>query len=318
MDTPAPQDLALVAADGTRLAATHFPAGGRQWLVVAGATAVPRGFYRRFAVWAQTRSLDVLTLDYRGIGGSRPPSLRGYAPDYLDWGRQDLAAAIDWASARGPVWLVGHSYGGHALGLLPDPTRVRAAWIFGGGAGWHGWMPRAERLRVLALWHVIGPVAGRILGYQPMRRLGIGEDLPLSIFRQWRRWSSFPGYFFDDPEAREVAAGFDRVRFPVAAANADDDLWALPRSRDAFFSRFRGTVVERVDLAPAARGLRAVGHMGYFRPDVGAVLWPLALAWLEAHGLHGVRDGHAVVPAAPQAADAPGLRRGSDAVSSAP
>lgn len=285
MDTAPPQDFHLVAVDGTRIAATHFAATGRQWLVVAGATAVPRGFYRRFATWTQSHGIDVLTLDYRGVGGSRPPSLRGYAPDYLDWGRQDLAAALDWASARGPVWLVGHSYGGHALGLLPEPGKVRAAWIFGCGAGWHGWMPVGERLRVLALWHLLAPLAGRVLGYMPMRRMGIGEDLPLSIVGQWRRWCSFPGYFFDDPQARAVAAGFDRVRFPVAAANADDDAWALPRSRDAFFAGFRATEVERFDLARAAHGLRAIGHMGYFRPEAGAALWPRALAWLATHGL---------------------------------
>ena len=281
------QPLALTAADGTALAATVFAAAGPDWLVVGGATAVPRGFYRRFAEHAQARGVNVLTLDYRGIGGSRPARLRGYAPDYADWARQDLAAAVAHAAARGPVYWVGHSYGGHALGLLPPAQRdaVRAAYVVAGGAGWHGWMPRSERLKVLLLWHGVGPVATRLLGYQPLKRLGIGEDLPASIYRQWKRWCSYPRYFFDDPEAAELVRGFGDVTLPIAAANALDDWWALPPSRDAFFAGYRNAPVQAIDIDPRAEGLREIGHMGYFRPQVGAVLWPRMLGWLQGQGL---------------------------------
>lgn len=289
--TPPPaeggQPLVLRAADGTALAATVFPADGPDWLVVGGATAVPRGFYRRFAEHAQSRGVNVLTLDYRGIGGSRPATLRGYRPDYADWARQDLAAAVAHAAARGPVYLVGHSYGGHAIGLLPPAQReaLRAAYVVAGGAGWHGWMPRTEQLKVLLLWHVIGPVATTLLGYQPLKRLGIGEDLPVSVYRQWKRWCSFPRYFHDDPRARELVRGFADVRLPIAAANALDDWWALPASRDAFFSGYPHAPVQAITLDPRAEGLREIGHMGYFRPQVGAVLWPRLLGWLQTKGL---------------------------------
>ena len=281
------QALQLTAADGTLLAATAYPAKGTDWIVVGGATAVPRGFYRRFAEHAQQRGVNVLTLDYRGIGGSRPASLRGYLPDYADWARQDLAAAVAYAAARGPVYLVGHSYGGHAIGLLPAAQReqLRAAYVVAGGAGWHGWMPRSEQLKVLLLWHVIGPVATTLLGYQPLRRLGIGEDLPVSIYRQWKRWCSFPRYFHDDPTATELVRGFAEVRLPIAAANALDDGWALPASRDAFFSGYTNAPLQTIDIDPRAEGLREIGHMGYFRPQVGAVLWPRMLGWLQQQGM---------------------------------
>jgi predicted alpha/beta hydrolase len=283
---PAALPLTLTAADGTRLAATHHPAAGtgEGWIVVGSATAVPRGFYRRFAEAAQARGLHVLTLDYRGIGGSAPRSLRGYAPRYADWGRLDLAAAVRHAADRGPTALVGHSFGMHALGMLPEPHRLLAAHLSAGGAGWHGHMPRAEQWRVQLLWRLLGPASAAVLGYVPMKALGIGENLPLSVFRQWRAWCRFPRYFFDDPDSRDLAARFAEVRVPIRAVNATDDLWAPPRSRDAFLEGFTRAPIEREDVAPAALGM-PVGHMGYFRPGPGGWLWPRTFRWLAAKGL---------------------------------
>jgi predicted alpha/beta hydrolase len=279
------EDITLRAADGYKLAATHFPAASAQFIVIGSATAVPRGFYRRFAQYAQQRGVNVIATDYRGIGGSAPRSLRGFLPDYADWSRLDLAAAVDYALARGKAWLVGHSLGGHAIGQLPDANLLEAAYVCGSGAGWHGYMPKSEQRKVWLLWNLIGPVATRLLGYQPMSKFGLGEDIPVSIYRQWKRWCQYPRYFFDDPEAAHITHGFAQVKIPIAAAVSVDDLWAPPASRDAFFSGFSGAQVERIDLSPQQLGALHIGHMGYFRAAVGERLWPQMIAWLEAYGL---------------------------------
>ena len=281
---PAAEPLPLAAADGFRLMALRYAAQGRPrgHLVVAGATGVPQGFYRRFAQHAAAQGFHVLTLDYRGIGLSRPASLRGFEMDYLDWARLDLAAAVDAVPEDGlPLVMVGHSYGGHAFGLLPNHARVARFATFATGAGWHGWMPWAERLRVLAMWRVLGPLLTRWKGYLPWSLLGMGEDLPLPVYRQWRRWCGFPRYFFDDPALHglRLADRFAAVRTPIWALNALDDHWAPPASRDAFMAAYRNAACRRVDLHPASLGLRRIGHMGYFRPSARP-LWDETLAWL--------------------------------------
>ena len=167
-----PTALTLTTADGYPIAATRYPAQGqvRGHLVMAGATGVPQGFYRRFAEFAGTQGYAVMTLDYRGIGRSRPVSLKGFRMDYLDWGRQDLAAAVDAMSTPGlPLYVVGHSYGGHAFGLLPNHHKVAALYTFATGAGWHGWMPLAERVRVVLLWRVLGPLIVKAKGGRAQR-----------------------------------------------------------------------------------------------------------------------------------------------------
>jgi predicted alpha/beta hydrolase len=290
------QDITLTAADGYALAATlHTPTqaaldaktGRPQYIVIGCATAVPRGFYRRFCEYAASVGLHAIAADYRGIGGSKRGSLNGFEMNYADWSRYDLAAAVQYAHERGEVYLVGHSLGGHAIGQLPDPGMLKAAYVCGVGAGWAGWMPLAERIKVWCLWNVIGPVATQLLGYQPMSKFGIGEDIPLSVYRDWKRWCSFPRYFFDDaaPDAREIAKQFERVRIPIAAAVSVDDLWAPPKSRDAFFSGFVNASIDNLDLQPATLGVGQIGHMGYFRKEVGGALWPQIIQWLQLHGL---------------------------------
>ena len=274
----------LVAADGYRLTALRYRAGGlpQGRIVLAGATGVPQRFYRRFAQHAAAQGFETLTLDYRGIGLSRPAELRGFEMDYRDWARLDLAAAVDACPADGvPLFMVGHSYGGHAFGLLPNHARVAGLYTFATGAGWHGWMPPLERLRVLLMWRVLGPVLTRWKGYLPWSLLGMGEDLPLGVYRQWRHWCQFPRYFFDDPElAAEVQAQFAAVRTPIVAANALDDHWAPPASRDAFMAGYRQAGWRALDIAPVAP-LGPIGHMGYFRPAAQA-LWAPVLAWFSS------------------------------------
>jgi predicted alpha/beta hydrolase len=64
---PAPHALSLVAPDGQPLAATLYASDDpKAVVVIAGATAVPQGFYRRFAESLAARGSTAVTFDYRG------------------------------------------------------------------------------------------------------------------------------------------------------------------------------------------------------------------------------------------------------------
>ncbi len=260
----------------------YIASGPRKgYLIVAGATGVPQRFYKRFAQFAAQRGLEVWTLDYRGVGLSKPATLRGFDMNYLDWARLDLAALLAHLSAQGdaPIWMVGHSYGGHAFGLVPGKAHVQRFATFATGAGWHGWMSLPERLRVLLMWRVVGPLIVKAKGYLAWSLLGMGEDLPRAVFMQWRHWCQWPRYFFDDPEQAHLAAEFATVTIPIRAINARDDAWAPPSSRDAFMAAYSKASVEAITIEPASLGMPSIGHMGYFRPQAHA-LWQETLDWL--------------------------------------
>lgn len=280
------QELTLLAADGYPINARLYAATGiiKGQIIVAGATGVGQQFYRRFAEYARGQGFNVLTLDYRGVGQSAPKQLKGFQMDFADWGQLDLAAAVDFMHREdSPLFLVGHSYGGHALGLLPNHKKISRCYTLGTGAGWHGWMPLAERLKVQFMWSVIFPPLVAWKGYLPWKMLGMGEDMPLDVYRQWKRWCGMPNYFFDDPLVR---AGrkmqYSQVRTPITAAVALDDLWALPVSRDAFMQFYEGAPVTHRDIDPQAYNLAMgdIGHMGYFR-SAAQPIWAEILQWFN-------------------------------------
>ena len=282
LSPPVMESIAIPARDGFPLAARLFVPAGQPLatLIVAGATGVPQGFYRRFAQFAAERGFRVVTFDYRGIGESAVADLAKLDASFTDWARLDLAAiVVAFHQDDLPLHLVGHSFGGHALGFLPNHDKVSKLLGCGVGAGWHGWMPKGESRKVWLIWNVVLPPLVKWYGYAPMKRLGVGENLPTGVYRQWRRWCSFRHYLFDDPRAKQEAQGFSEVKTAILAVNALDDLWAQPASRQAFIQGYRQAPRLTLDLTPADFGV-AIGHMGYFRAECQP-LWDEALNWLH-------------------------------------
>lgn len=272
--------ITLTAGDGYKLSATRFNAvtDEKARIVVAGATGVHQKYYSRFAEYARKRGFSTLTFDYRGIGESRPETLKGFNASYLDWAQLDLAAAVDEMKHESlPLFIAGHSFGGHAFGLLPNHHHVKKFYVFATGSGWAGWMPRFERVRVLILWHLILPIIVKIKGFMAWSWLGMGEDLPLNVYRQWKYWCRYPHYFFDDPAMKETVACYQNIRTPIKAANSLDDVWATPESRDAFISGYSNAPIETWDIDLMDQ-LGHIGHMGYFKP-FATPLWDDMLQW---------------------------------------
>ena len=256
------------ASDGYPLIGTLYTPehGIKANIVLCSATGVPQAFYRRFAEYATQFGYQVLTFDYRGVAQSAPKQLKGFKMSYLDWGTLDLAAAIDFlAQDPIPLFMVGHSYGGQALGLAPNHAKVTAMYCFGTGAGWHGYMPFKEKMKVQVIWNIIFPPMVAVTGYLPWSKLNMGADLPIGVYQQWRKWCKNPTYFFADPEQHALIAQYAQVKTPIYAVSALDDDWALPNSRHAFMQHYRQAPMQFINISASDYGLKEIGHMGYFR-----------------------------------------------------
>ena len=81
--------VAIDCADGVRLGGHLWTAaqpGRHGTLIVNAATGVAAGYYHAYAGFLASHGFDVLTWDYRGIGLSRPASLRRLNHRWRDWG----------------------------------------------------------------------------------------------------------------------------------------------------------------------------------------------------------------------------------------
>lgn len=268
------ETIELVASDGYRLAADlALPAGEPHTAVLlAPAMAVPRRLYRAFMDHLATQGFAVLVLDYRGIGGSAPPSLRGFKASLLDWARLDLQAGLDLLKARFPsvptVWF-GHSVGGQLLGLLKadnGPPVERALLVAAQSGYWRNWgMPAS--FGMFSLWHAM-PAVTAMAGCLPMRMLGQGLDVPAGVANQWADWGRDPRYIGKAAVELQDAA-FHHLAVPVRAVSVTDDAYAPAASIPPLLALYTRTAPEIVSLAPGDVGLPVIGHFGAFkRPEI--------------------------------------------------
>lgn len=270
-------EITLTARDGYRLGATRFEGGERPVLVLP-ATGVPQSYYAKFATYLAGRGFDVLTFDYRGIGRSLHGPIRGLRARMRDWALLDASAAFQYFET-GKSRIVGHSFGGQALGLLPEPERIGAALVVGSQSGyWRHW-PAKGRAWMWPVTHFALPALSRLHGYFPGSRLGFGEDLPQGVAIEWARWCRHPRYLVGALGAEER---YRRVRSRLRAYAISDDPFAPARAVQALLELYpnaRGEV-RRVD--PGELGVKTVGHFGFFRETFRDSLWREAADWLES------------------------------------
>jgi predicted alpha/beta hydrolase len=278
-----PESIRIRARDGQALAGDLFlPAGvPRAAVVIAPAMGVPRGYYGPFAACLARQGMAALTLDYRGVGGSRHGPLRTCRATLRDWGEHDLGGAADLLAGRMPgvplLW-VGHSVGGQLLGLLAG-VDVAGALLVGAQSGhWRHWSG-TWRWRMWLLWHALIPGLVPVLGRLPAAILGGGEDIPPGVALEWAAWGRAPDYVMSHARPRGGLA-FATLAAPILSWAISDDPFAPLASVEAL-AGFYSAARARVRLVrPADVGARTIGHFGFFRARFEPTLWREAALFL--------------------------------------
>lgn len=269
--------MTLTAADGYRLGATLFE-GGERAVLVMPASGVPQSYYAKFATYLASRGFTVLTFDYRGIGRSLHGDIRRLEARMRDWALLDARAGFEFLEGN-PVFIVGHSFGGQALGLLPQLERIGAALIVGSQSGyWRHW-PALGRAWMWPVTHFALPALSRLHGYFPGSRFGFGEDLPKGVAVEWASWCRHPRYLVGALAAEER---YRRFAAPLRAYAISDDAFAPRPAVAALLALYPNARSEIREVHPATMGVRSVGHFGFFREAFRDSLWREAADWLES------------------------------------
>jgi predicted alpha/beta hydrolase len=283
-------DSQVETADGSSLAATVYNARGSDTVVlINSATAVPRHFYRRFAEHVQRHGWTAVTYDYRGIGDSRPSSLRGFKATMRDWAFLDMTAMVEWVHSNlspDRLFAVGHSFGGQTPGMIENASSIDAMVGVSAQSGYWGVQGGSEPAKIRFIVTVAIPVLARIAGYLPWSWFGAGEDLPKGVALEWARWCRSPNYLLDDAEL--PLERFRTFNAPVLAYSIDDDVWGTARSVDDMMRAYPN--VTRRHIRPSDFKLKRLQHMGFFR-DGSQDIWLETLNWLDRAAREPISTG---------------------------
>jgi len=274
-------------------AADGFILGGFTWrqgaqdaacpvVIINAATSVRCRHYSRFADYLFANGFNVITYDYRGIGESRPASLKDLRASWSDWGALDFEAMLKRAQREfpgQPIDVVGHSFGGCAAGLAASGTVIRRLVTVGAQfAYWRDYAP-AHRWRMFGKWHVVMPLLTLICGYFPGKRLGWLEDTPAGVVRDWS--TPTPRYEQRPSGQERHVKAFAAVTAKLLAISISDDPYGTVPAIERLLGYFTGSTRTHLRIDPKDIGEAQVGHFAFFRSSYQATLWPIALSWLQ-------------------------------------
>ncbi|MEO7991187.1 MAG: alpha/beta fold hydrolase [Chryseolinea sp.] len=266
--------------DSILLEAESNPKGVVQ---LAGGTGIKKEFYLNFARYLCEQGYHVLLFDYRGIGGSKPKSLRGFKALNHEWGQKDMAAILDWLTQRYnnlPTFLIGHSAGGQQLGMMDNHHRFSKALLISCSTGYWKWLSSPYKYFTLFIWQGLAPIMLSTVGYLPASWFGLGEDLPKGVAAEWRSWCMNQQYFGKYFGTTIQKQFYSEVKIPLHFLFPEDDTIATDRtvqSLRGFYSE-AFTSVEKIMLED--HKLRKIGHLGFFSRKVKEKLWNKALIFL--------------------------------------
>ena len=281
------ETLTIHCQDGYALAARfyasdrtqpHFP------ILVCPATGITMQFYHHFNTWLQAQGYDVLCFDFRGIGQSLHDALKDSKASIVQWGQLDIPAAIDallYKTQAEKVILLGHSAGGQLLGIVPNHHKVAQVIAVSGSTGHVKGLKGRTKLLAPLMFDVIFPIGRYTIGYGPTQAIGMGENLPKDVAREWAQFCSQPGYVIN-AIGKTISAAQDyhaEIRLPITAIWPTDDEIATEANVKDLLRLYPNAHTKIVELNPQQYGHSSIGHMLMFKRS-HQNLWPIIAAEL--------------------------------------
>lgn len=257
-------------------------------------TATKTSFYIPFAKYLSQEGFHVLLWNYRGFCESNNGKLVGSTYKYSDIGRYDIPAAIEYVARTFPdlaLYCIGHSAGGQQIGLAGNHNKLAGLVAVASSAGYFPYMPFSYRLKAYFFFFIFSPLASRIFGYVPAKRLRLMEDLSGPMAKEWGAWCAKKEFLFSPKfYGHTVPEGaFKDLGFPIHVISADDDEICTELNIESFWKNVHSEkeiTFTRYCTKDFPQG--KIGHFGYFRKENNEI-WADILQTLNLFQLKGNR-----------------------------
>lgn len=267
--------------DGYQLAAQFYPAQQKDInalpILICPATGITKTFYHAFAEWLSQQGYNVLSFDFRGIGESLHGTLKDSTASINDWGMLDIPAAIETLLKRTnaeKVIIVGHSAGGQLLGITPNYHKVAKVLAIAGSTGHIKGLKGKTKLLAPVMFNVIFPISSLFKGYGATQFIGMGENLPKNVAKQWAEFCSKPGYVMNAVGKSIFEDYHQEIQCPITSFWASDDEIATHTNVKDLLRLYPNAKTKLVELNPQKHGYKQIGHMLMFKKS-HQKLWSL-------------------------------------------
>lgn len=260
-------------------------------VIINSATSVQSRYYSRFANFLHAYGFNVITYDYRGIGGSKPKRMRGFNASWLDWGTKDFEGVLQFVHTRfkgHAIQVVAHSVGGFLIGMAPSNVLIQRVFTMGSQYAYWRDYARHKRFAMYLRWHIVMPALTAIFGYFPGKWLGWLEDTPRGVVRDWAApeprfeeiYKSGPQALTAD-ERQQLVATFTQLTAPTLALSVTDDEFGTIAAIHRLLGYFTNSRSIHLRIGPEALGQTSIGHFAFFNSVYEDTLWRIPLAWLQ-------------------------------------
>jgi predicted alpha/beta hydrolase len=194
-----------------------------------------------------------------------------------DWGLLDIPAAIETLLNRTQaekIIILGHSAGGQLLGINPHYNKVAKVVAIAGSTGHVKGLKGKTKLLAPLMFNVIFPVSSLFKGYGATQFIGMGENLPKNVAKQWAEFCSKPGYVMNAIGKSIYNDYHQEINCPITSIWASDDEIATRANVKDLLRLYPNATTHLIELNPKQYGYKQIGHMSMFKKSHHK-LWPI-------------------------------------------
>ncbi|MFK7922011.1 MAG: alpha/beta fold hydrolase [Bacteroidia bacterium] len=270
--------------DGSTNQINHYTetASDRPLFLLLPAMGVRASYYPLFAERLVAAGVQVVSVDFRGLGESNVRASR-----QVDFGYetliQDLKEVVDHLKKvypQAPIYLLGHSLGGQ-IGLLyaaryPEGfdgvALVASCSVYAGS--WQGF----GKLRILFASRFFS-LMSQILGFHHGKYLGFGGREARTVMRDWG-FNAIDGRYQPKGSDFDYEAALGERLIPVLAINIEGDDFAPIKATQHLLNKLSSQAPKQYHLYTKEVAGHKLNHFNWVKYSEGLV--PILQKWLRA------------------------------------
>ncbi|MFT4534894.1 MAG: putative alpha/beta hydrolase [Saprospiraceae bacterium] len=247
-------------------------------------TVTKKEFYLKLANYLVDQKYIVVLFDYRGVGESKPKTLRGFEMSIADWGRDDANSVTEWIKTKYPnlsVHLLAHSMGGQIYGLMQNWKIFDKVILLTTSSGnFNKFSPQSYKWKVKLPAILLFPLLIKIYGYIP-GKLGVGEDWPKGVAQEWIENSRVNGLIPAYLTKKTNKSYYQQIDKEITAWYFHDDHLSTHDTIKELALSYPNAKLTIKTIHPAEVDLDSIGHFGLFKRKAKTRLWPMLIEDIE-------------------------------------